>query len=200
MIVKNVNVRASRVAQGKASSSLKSHFKYIQYRARDLLKESLQDRKLFDKEHDQVDRRQAHGQIMGERSGDIYYHRMILSPAQNEPVDDWRAWTRAVLGDIERKMGTDLDWYAVHHANTEHPHVHVVIRGTGIDHETGASTPVEFTPQDFRYLRERGREHSLYEHYHRIEETLRDLDRSDRLPQEIPLHEPEHTAMHTMER
>jgi hypothetical protein len=80
MIVKSRHVRTSRVSQSKASSALASHFKYIQYRERDLLVESKADRKVFNKERDQVDRRVARDSVMGERAGDIYYHRIILSP------------------------------------------------------------------------------------------------------------------------
>jgi type IV secretory pathway VirD2 relaxase len=30
---------------------------------------------------------------------------------------------------IEKDLGTDLEWVAVEHHNTEHPHAHVVVRG-----------------------------------------------------------------------
>ncbi len=179
MTVKSKHVHASRVSQSKASSALKSHFKYIQYRERDLVLESKADRQVFDKEPDQVDRREAHDSVMSERAGDIYYHRIILSPSHEEPVEDWRAWTRAVMADLEEQRGLDLEWYAVHHHNTDDPHVHVVSRRTGIDRETG-------------------REHSEYAHYHLIEDTLRDLDERDTTTREAPEHARE--ALHEIER
>src|SRR5689334_23043103 len=123
MIAKNRNVRASKVSFQKASSSLMSHLKYIQYRERDLLVETKEDRYLFSKDSNHVDRRTAHQEIMGERVGDIYYHRLILSPAANEPVSDWHTWTREVMRDVEDHLGTDLHWYASHHHNTDDPHV-----------------------------------------------------------------------------
>jgi type IV secretory pathway VirD2 relaxase len=198
MIVKSSYVRASRVSQGRASSALNSHLKYLQYRERDPALESRADRYLFNDEEDHVGRRAVHDDLMGERAGDIYYHRLILSPAQDEPVEDWREWTRSVMRDLEDRLDQDLGWYAVQHHNTDDPHVHVVLSGTGIDRETGREEPVELTPQDFRSLRESGREHSDYDHYHFIEDVLRDLDERDTIIQEAPEREQENER--TIER
>src|SRR5260221_14016473 len=129
MIVKSKHVRASRVSQGQASSALKSHLKYLQYRERDPEMESRADRSLFNDEEDHIDRRTVHDDLMGERAGDIYYHRLILSPAQDEPIEDWREWTRDVMRDLEDRLNHDLNWYAVQHHNPDDPHVHVTLRG-----------------------------------------------------------------------
>lgn len=179
MIVKTKYVKASRASAGKASSALKSHLKYLQYRTRDELKESHQDRHLFSQERDQIDRRDVQTDLMAERAGAIYYHRMILSPAENEPVTNWRQWTRDVMGDLEHHLGTDLHWYGVLHRNTDHPHVHVVLRGTGENRETGKAEPVELTPKEFKLLRESGKEHSEYEHYRQLQDTFKALEQLD---------------------
>lgn len=191
MIVKSAHVRASRVSQSQASSALSSHLKYLQYRERDPEVESRADRYVFNDQEDHVERRTAHDDLMGERAGDIYYHRLILSPAQDEPIDDWREWTRAVMCDLEDRLEKDLDWYAVQHHNTDDSHVHVVLSGTGVDRESGREEAVELTPQDFGFLRESGREHSDYDHYHFIQDTLRDLDERDTIIHEAPAHEQE---------
>jgi type IV secretory pathway VirD2 relaxase len=34
---------------------------------------------------------------------------------------------------MEKDLGTDLEWVAVEHHNTEHPHAHVVVRGVRND-------------------------------------------------------------------
>jgi hypothetical protein len=179
MIVKSKYVSAPRVSAGKASSALKSHLKYIQYRERDELKESRQDRHLFCKEHDHVDRRAAHDAIMTERAGAIYYHRMVLSPSEEEPVTDWRDWTRDVMRDLERYLGTELCWYGVVHQNTDNPHVHVVVRGTGTSRETGEAEPVTLTPAAFSVMKASGREHSEYEQYHQMQELFKELDQAE---------------------
>jgi type IV secretory pathway VirD2 relaxase len=182
MIFKTRNVKASRgTSAGKASSALKSHFKYIQYRERDELKESRQDRHLFSKARDHIDRKEAHADIMAERAGDIYYHRMVLSPADNEPITDWHQWTRGIMSDLERHYGMELHWYGVVHQNTDNPHVHVVLRGTGENRMTGRAEPVELTPKEFKIIRESGREHSEYEHYRQIQEVFKELDQVDTL-------------------
>ncbi len=33
------------------------------------------------------------------------------------------------MKDAERDLGTKLDWIAVDHWNTDHPHIHVLVRG-----------------------------------------------------------------------
>ena len=46
---------------------------------------------------------------------------------------DLRAFTRELMADAERDLGTKLDWVAVDHWNTDNPHVHVLIRGRADD-------------------------------------------------------------------
>jgi hypothetical protein len=179
MIFKTKNVRVSRISSGKASSALKSHLKYLEYRQRDEQHESRQDRYLFDKHSNHIHRKAIHDDVMAERAGDIYYHRMILSPADTEPITDWHQWTRDVMNDLQRHLETDLHWYAVIHQNTDNPHVHVVLRGTGENLETGQAEPVELTPQELKLIKQSGREHSEYDHYRQVQEVLKTLDQDD---------------------
>ncbi len=44
-------------------------------------------------------------------------------------LSDLRAFTRDVMGQMEKDLGTQLDWVAVDHFNTGHPHSHVIVRG-----------------------------------------------------------------------
>lgn len=186
MIVKARHVRASRMSRQKAQSALSSHAKYLQYRERDPQRETKADRQFFNDEHDSLDRRWVVKDVMNEQeqAGDIYYHRIILSPSQEEPVSDWREWTRELMRDLEDRRNQDLNWYAVHHANTDDPHVHVILQGSGVDRETGHTEPVALTAEDFRSMRESGREHSDYEHQHFLAEKWRELDERDTLGRE----------------
>ena len=180
MIVKSKYVSARRVASGKARSALKSHLKYLQYRERDQAKETREDRYLFSKDDDHVDRKEIQRAVIDEeRAGDVYYHRLILSPSEDEPISNWQQWTREVMSDLERYQGKDLEWYAVIHQNTDNPHVHVVLRGTGENRETGRAEPVGLYPSDFVVLKESGREHSDYDYYQQIKESLQELERYD---------------------
>ncbi len=188
MIVKAKNVRASRVSRQKATSALSSHAKYLQYRERDPEQESKEDRQFFNEASDTVDRRWVVKDILNEeeQAGDIYYHRIILSPSQEEQVNDWRAWTREVMADLADSLDQEVKWYAVHHANTDDPHVHVILQGSGIDRETGEREPVTLTPDDFRAMRESGHEHSEYEYHHFLAEKWQDIDARDTVGDEEP--------------
>jgi type IV secretory pathway VirD2 relaxase len=61
-------------------------------------------------------------------SGDQRLWKIILSPEFGDRIDLQRL-ARDLIGQIEKDLGTDLEWIAVRHHNTEHPHIHMVIRG-----------------------------------------------------------------------
>jgi hypothetical protein len=81
--------------------------------------------------------------------GDPHQFRIILSPedgaklaAQNarhvDPDDgngapNLRRTTRALMEQMEADLGTRLDWVAVDHFDTAHPHTHVLVRGSTHD-------------------------------------------------------------------
>jgi type IV secretory pathway VirD2 relaxase len=46
---------------------------------------------------------------------------------------DIRTFTRELMKDAERDLGTRLDWVAVDHWNTDNPHIHVLLRGRADD-------------------------------------------------------------------
>ena len=61
-------------------------------------------------------------------SGDERLWKIIISPEFGERLDLERL-TRDIVKQAERELGTPLEWVAVTHFNTEHPHVHLVVRG-----------------------------------------------------------------------
>jgi type IV secretory pathway VirD2 relaxase len=63
-----------------------------------------------------------------QRADDPRLWKMILSPERGDALD-LVEHTRRVLDAMERDLGTRLEWVAVDHRNTAHPHVHVAIRG-----------------------------------------------------------------------
>ena len=65
-------------------------------------------------------------------SGDQRIWKVILSPEFGERIDLQRL-TRELTARIAADHGTYLEWLAVPHYNTEHPHVHMVIRGMKSD-------------------------------------------------------------------
>lgn len=171
-------VRGNRQA---AAARLTAHMKYTEHRSQDTERESRDDRRIFSKDEDVVNRRDAVHDVMEHTSTSVNYHKVVLSPGQDEPVSDWREWTRDVMADLEESQGRELHWYAVHHENTDNPHVHVVIAGAGENLETGKLEPVKLYPQDYQLMRESGHEHSDYEHYHRIEELVKEYDSQEHL-------------------
>src|SRR3546814_13860708 len=60
---------------------------------------------------------------------DRHQFRFIVSPEDGEQYDDLKPLTRRLMAQMEQDLGTKLDWVAVDHFNTCHPHTHIVIRG-----------------------------------------------------------------------
>jgi type IV secretory pathway VirD2 relaxase len=57
---------------------------------------------------------------------DRHQFRFIVSP---EDAADLTEHTRDLMSRIEGDLGTKLDWVAVNHHNTGHPHAHIIVRG-----------------------------------------------------------------------
>ncbi len=60
---------------------------------------------------------------------DRHQFRFIVSPEDAEQLDDLHSYTRHLMRRMEADLGTNLDWVAVNHWNTDNPHTHVVLRG-----------------------------------------------------------------------
>ena len=67
--------------------------------------------------------------------GDLQFWKVIVSPEFGDRVDLSRL-TRDLITLMEKDLGTELEWVATEHHNTEHPHVHVAIRGVRDTGET----------------------------------------------------------------
>jgi type IV secretory pathway VirD2 relaxase len=61
-------------------------------------------------------------------AGDERMWKIIISPEFGDRVDLGQL-TRDVMEQMERDLKTRLEWVAVSHFNTEHPHVHIALRG-----------------------------------------------------------------------
>jgi hypothetical protein len=80
-------------------------------------------------------------------AGDERLFKLIISPEFGERLD-LRRHTRDLLGRMEKELGGRLEWVAVAHFNTGHPHVHVALRGRT---EAGPlRLPREFVKQGIR--------------------------------------------------
>lgn len=67
-----------------------------------------------------------------QKAGDARVWKLIVSPEFGDRADLQRL-TRDLASRMELDLGTPLEWVAVAHYNTEHPHVHVALRGIGAE-------------------------------------------------------------------
>ena len=58
--------------------------------------------------------------------------KLIVSPEFGDRVDLKRL-TRHLMSEMQTDLAMPLEWIAVAHYNTEHPHVHIALRGIGTD-------------------------------------------------------------------
>jgi type IV secretory pathway VirD2 relaxase len=66
---------------------------------------------------------------------DRHHFRFIISPDDALEMADLKSFTRDLVAQMERDLDTRLEWVAVDHWNTEHPHVHLIVRGVRDDGE-----------------------------------------------------------------
>ena len=64
---------------------------------------------------------------------DRHHFRFIVSPEDAPEMADLKGFARELVGQMEKDLGTKLDWVAVDHWNTQHPHVHIIVRGIADD-------------------------------------------------------------------
>jgi len=60
---------------------------------------------------------------------DRHQFRVIISPEDGLEMESLSAFTKDVMAQMERDLGTKLDWVAADHYDTGQPHTHIVIRG-----------------------------------------------------------------------
>ena len=70
-----------------------------------------------------------------ERGGDELLWSFILSPEDAQRMD-LRQHVREFTAGMERDLGTQLEWVAIDHHNTDNEHVHLLIRGVRDDGRT----------------------------------------------------------------
>jgi type IV secretory pathway VirD2 relaxase len=103
--------------------------KHIAYLRREGVTRDGADARMFDATSDAADER-----AFAERCEDDRHHfRFIISPEDAAELESLRSFTRELMADVERDLGTKLDWVGVDHWNTDNPHVHLLIRGRADD-------------------------------------------------------------------
>ena len=73
---------------------------------------------------------EADGKAFVERGReDRHQFRFIVAPEDATEMADLRGFTRDLMRQMELDLATRLDWIAVDHHNTGHPHTHIIVRG-----------------------------------------------------------------------
>ena len=116
-----VKSRSIKLA-GNGLKAARAHLRYIQ---RDGVTREGEPGQLYSADKDRAD-----GKAFVERSdGDRHQFRFIVSAEDGAEYDDLKPLTRRLMTQMEEDLGTKLDWVAVDHYNTGHPHSHIIVRG-----------------------------------------------------------------------
>lgn len=120
---RRVIIKASIVRlAGKGARAAAAHLRYLQ---RDGTTREGDAGVLYGRDSDHVD----HDEFRARSAGDRHQFRFIVSAEDGTEYEDLKPLTRRLMDQVERDLGTSLDWVAVDHFNTGRPHTHIVVRG-----------------------------------------------------------------------
>ena len=138
---RTASVRANRLLTGRSrvvviktrlvrhharAAPLAAHLTYLR---REGVTRDGEKARLFGPESDDLD-----GAAFVERTEEDRHHfRFIVSPEDAVEMVDLKSFARDLMGQMEKDLGTKLDWAAVDHWNTDNPHVHIILRGRADD-------------------------------------------------------------------
>ncbi len=116
-----VKARYTRIV-GSDLGAARAHLKYI---VRDGVTRDGAPGRLYDASGEEVD-----GAAFLDRSAnDPHQFRFVVSADEGAQLADLKPFIRDLLAQMQQDLDTKLDWMAVDHFNTGHPHTHIVIRG-----------------------------------------------------------------------
>jgi len=116
-----VKTRLVRIGT-KGMPAARAHLRYIQ---RDGVTREGAPGELYSAERDAAD-----GKAFLQRcDDDRHQFRFIVSAEDGSEYSDLKPFTRRLMAQMEADLGTKLDWVAVDHFNTAHPHTHIMLRG-----------------------------------------------------------------------
>ena len=112
--------------RGGASRAADAHLRYLQ---RDGVTRDGEPGQVYSAIQDRAD-----GEAFVKRGrDDRHQFRFIFAPEDGVELGSLRRFTRGLMDQMEEDLGTRLDWVAVDHHNTGHPHSHIVVRGVTED-------------------------------------------------------------------
>ncbi len=121
--VRRVVVKTHKLnPQAAGRQALLSHLRYIQ---RDGVSRNGAPGQLYGPDPDAADARA----FVDRSAADRRQYRIVLAPDDGAEYSDLRSLTRRLMLQMERDLGTRLDWIAADHFDTGHPHSHILLRG-----------------------------------------------------------------------
>lgn len=115
-------IKARVVKHGGKAAPLANHLRYLR---REGVTQDGDKAYLFGKEVDRVDAVEFTETCRDDR----HHFRFIVSPEDALDMADLKSFSRDLMKQAEKDLGTRLDWVAVSHWNTDQPHVHIIVRG-----------------------------------------------------------------------
>jgi len=114
-----VKSRIVKLGRGMAAAA---HLRYLQ---RDGTTREGERGSLYGRDDDRLDSKS----FLERSAGDRHQFRFIVAPEDGAQYHDLKPVVRRLMEQAEKDLGTKLDWVAVDHFNTGHPHSHVIVRG-----------------------------------------------------------------------
>jgi len=116
-----VKARIAKLKLGDLGAA-RAHLRYIQ---RDGVTPEGKPGRLYDALSDDVDG----ADFIEKADGERHQFRFIVSAEDATELADLKPFIRDLMAKLEDDLATKLDWVAVDHFNTGHPHTHIVVRG-----------------------------------------------------------------------
>lgn len=120
---------AARGRQFVGAKAVDAHLRYLE---RDGVTKDGEKGQVYSAERDVEDGRA----FLDRGRDDRHQFRFIISSEDGAELADLRETTRDLMKQMEADLGTNLDWIAVDHHNTGHPHTHIIVRGITDDGKT----------------------------------------------------------------
>lgn len=116
-----VKARIAKLRRGDLGAA-RAHLRYIQ---RDGVTPEGEPGQLYGGDTDEA----IGTEFLDRCEDDRHQFRLIVSADDGAEISNLKPFIRDLMSRAEADLGTKLDWVAVDHFNTGHPHTHIVIRG-----------------------------------------------------------------------
>lgn len=112
--------------EGFGLQAMQKHLAYVE---RDSAAKDTEKGTLYNGEELSVDKEEFHETCKDDR----HYFKVIVSAEDGKELHSLRNYTRSLMAQMERDLGTELEWVAADHYDTGRPHTHIIIRGVKDD-------------------------------------------------------------------